>query len=117
MSHRRLPAGPADDAVRPAAAVRRLSRGRPAVLPRAVRGVDAAGRTDLSRQLHDLDSEGREVAARRDRAPAWLRRRLVQVGTDRRLRPSLAGAGEEARLRLAGPVLRAAGEGRLPDVV
>ena len=51
------------------------------------------------------DSEGREVAARRDRAPAWLRRRLVQVGPDRRLRPALASTGKEARLRLAGSVL------------
>src|SRR4051794_6481430 len=105
MSHRRSPVGPAYDTVRPAAAVRRLSRGRPAVLSRAVRGVDAAGRTGLFRQLHGLDPGGRGVAARRDRAPAWLRRRLVQVGPDRRLRPALAGAGEEARLRLAGPVL------------
>ena len=68
-------------------------------------------------QLHDLGSPGRQAAARRDRASARLRRRLVQVGADGRLRPALAGAGEEARLRLAGSVLRAAGKGRLPDVV
>ena len=105
------------DRVRSAAALRCLSAGRSAVLPRALRGFDAAGRTDLSGQLHDLDSPGREDAARRDRASARLRRGLVQVGPDGRLRPALAGAGEEARLRPAGAVLRAAGEGRLPDVV
>ena len=38
-------------------------------------------------------------------------------GLTGRVRPALAGAGEEARLRPAVPVLRAAGEGRLPDVV
>ena len=74
-------------------------------------------RTDLRGQLHDLDSEGREDAARRDRASARVRRGVVQVGPDRRLRPALAGAGEEARLCAPVSVLRAAGEGRLPDVV
>ena len=59
----------------------------------------------------------REDAARRDRAPARLRRGVVQVGADGRVRPALAGPGEEARLRAARSVLRAAGEGRLPDVV
>ena len=43
------PVGSADDTVRSAAAVRCLSAGRPAVLPRALRGFDAAGRTDLFR--------------------------------------------------------------------
>ena len=36
-----------------------------------------------------------------DRPPARVRRRVVQVGPHRRLRPALAGAGEEARLRAA----------------
>ena len=101
----------------PAAAVRRLPAGRAAVLPRALRGVEQAGRTHLRRQLHDLDSAGREDAARRHRAPARLRRGVVQVGADGRVRPALAGAGEEARLCAAGSRLRATGEGRLPDVV
>ena len=76
-----------------------------------------AGRTELRGQLHDLDPAGREDAARRHRAPARLRRGVVQVGADGRLRPALAGPGEEARLRAARSGLRAAGEGRLPDVV
>ena len=68
-------------------------------------------------QLHDLDSAGREDAARRHRASARLRRRVVQVGPDRCLRSALASAGEEARLCLAGSVLRATRKSRLPDVV
>ena len=60
---------------------------------------DKPGELILRGQLHDLDSAGREDAARRHRPPARLRRGVVQVGADGCVRPPLAGAGEEARLR------------------
>ena len=101
----------------PETTLRCLSAGRATVLPRAVRGFDEAGRTYLCRQLHDLDSDRREDASRRDRPSTRLRRGIVQVGSDGCLRSALAGAGEEARLCLAGSLLRATRKSRLPDVV
>ena len=49
--------------------------------------------------------QGAENAARTHRSPARLRRRIMQIRADRRVRSALAGAGEEARLRPDGTLL------------
>src|SRR5262245_3051348 len=100
---------------RPETALRPLSARRASLLPGALRGLRQAGRTGLRGPLHGLDSERREDPARRRRASARLRGGVLQVGPDGRVRPALAGAGEETRLCAAVPLLRAAGEGGLPD--
>src|SRR5690606_12506623 len=89
----------------PAASLRRAAPGGGSVLSREVRGVDQTGRTGVPRLVYHLASSRGQTAAGRDCPPARLRRGLVPIGAERRVRPALAGTRQKEWLRAAGPFL------------